>query len=94
MVGPPSDELNCSVCNETSDATVVFDKAHSLWRRHPVSVPLIVKFWLGLAGALAVLLACCGHHEGERRAPTAAIRQPAMTAVLADASEQTVFLSP
>lgn len=94
MVGPPSDELNCSVCNEASDATVMFEKVHSLRRRQAVSVSLIVKFCLGVVGAMVVLLACCGQHGGERQTAGGATDQATMSGAHADSSKQTAFLSP
>jgi hypothetical protein len=50
MVGPPSDEGNCRVCNEASDAAVMFNKARSLRRHHSVSLSFSVKTRLSIRG--------------------------------------------
>ena len=50
MVGPPSDERNCTVCNEALDAATMFNKARSLRRHHSVSLSFSVKTCLSIRG--------------------------------------------
>ena len=97
MVGPPSDERNCTVCNEASDAAIMFGKAKALRRHHLVSLSFSIKVCLALAGSMAVLFGCCAHLDNKSTASSIALsvsRSRTMTGPHSDSSAQIAALSP